>query len=86
MNKETLELVTKLSELKKRYEILLYFLNNDKEKPQIAVANSPEYKRNKFGDESRDYAIFYDDKEVLELVKEYCRKKIENYEKQIEAI
>ena len=86
MNKETLELVTKLSELKKRYETLWYFLNNDEETPQIAVATAPYYKSGKFGNERYDYAIFFDDKEVLELVKEYCRKKIENCEKQIEAL
>ena len=86
MTQETLELVTKLANLKKIYETLLNYANGVCGEPIIAIGALSKYKKNKFGADQYDFALFYDDKEVIEIIKDHCNRKINEYQKEIESI
>ena len=83
MTQETLELATKLLELKKSYELKLSILYGKETK--IAISFVPSWKEDRFFDRE-EYLTFYDDKELVNLVKDYCEKKIEDIQNQIEAL
>lgn len=83
MTQETLELATKLLELKKSYELKLSILSRNETK--IAISFVPSWKEDRFFDRE-EYLTFYDDKELVNLVKDYCEKKIEDIQNQIEAL
>lgn len=86
MTQETLELATKLADLKKKYETLLNYANGVCGEPIIAIGALSDYKKNKWGPDKYDYALFHDDNEIIEIIKDYCNRKIKDYQKQIEAI
>ena len=83
MTKETLELATQLSKLKERYENKLSILS--RKESQIAISFVPSWKEDRFFDRE-EYLTFYDDNELVNLVKDYCEKKIEDIQNQIEAL
>lgn len=83
MTQETLELATQLSELKKSYELKLALLSH--EDSEVAVSYIPLWKKDKFYDRE-EFLNFHDDKELVNLVKEYCEKKIVNIQKQIDEL
>lgn len=83
MTKETLELATKLSKLKERYENKLSILSG--KESQIAISFVPSWKEDRFFDRE-EFSTFYDDKELVNLVKDYCKKKIKDIQNQIEAL
>lgn len=83
MTNETLELGTQLSELKKSYELKLALLSHEDSK--VAISYVPLWKKDKFYDRE-EFLTFNDDKELVNLVKDYCEKKIEDIQNQIEAL
>jgi len=83
MTQETLELATQLSKLKERYKNKLSLLSGKETK--IAISFVPSWKEDRFCDRE-EYSTFYDDKELVNLVKDYCEKKIEDIQNQIEAL
>jgi len=80
MTKETLELATQLSKLKERYENKLSLLSRNETK--IAISFVPSWKEDRFYDRE-EFSIIHNDKELIEIVKNYLRNKIANIQKQI---
>ena len=83
MTQETLELATQLSELKKSYELKLDLLSYENSK--VAISFVPAWKENRVYDRE-EFTTFYDDKEIVNLVKDYLKKKISNIQKQIDEL
>jgi hypothetical protein len=83
MTQETLELATQLLELKKNYELKLDLLSYENSK--VAISFVPFWKENMVYDRE-EFTTFYDDKELVNLVKDYLKKKISNIQKQIDEL
>ena len=83
MTQETLELATQLSELKKSYELKLDLLSY--ENSNVAISFVPSWKEDRFYDRE-EFSIIHNDKELIEIVKNYLRNKIANIQKQIDEL
>lgn len=83
MTQETLELATQLLELKKSYELKLDLLSDENSK--VAISFVPFWKKDRIYDRE-EFTIFHDDKELVNLVKDYLKKKISNIQKQIDEL
>ena len=83
MTQETLELATQLSELKKSYELKLDLLSYEDSK--VAIAYIPFFNKDKYFDRE-EFSIIHNDKELIEIVKNYLRNKIVNIQKQIDEL
>ena len=83
MTQETLELATQLSELKKSYELKLDLLSYGDSK--VAIAYIPFFNKDKYLNRE-EFSIIHNDKELIEIVKNYLKKKIDNIQKQIDEL
>lgn len=83
MTQETLELATQLSELKKSYELKLSLLSY--EDSNVAISYIPFFNKDKYLNRE-EFSIIYNDKEIIEIVKDYLKNKISNIQKQIDEL